>query len=132
MNKNLKKKRFSSDKSFGFLFFFIFLIIAFWSFRGNIEQIKFLPLFFSLIFLVLSLLNSKILTPLNKAWIKFGYILGSIISPIIMAAIFFLVITPVSLLTRLFGKDTLKIKNSKKDSYWIKRNNDIGPMNRQF
>ncbi len=80
----------------------------------------------------MSLLNSKILTPLNKAWIKFGYILGSIISPIIMAAIFFLVITPVSLLTRLFGKDTLKIKNSKKDSYWIKRNNDIGPMNRQF
>ena len=132
MNKNLKKKKFSSDKSFGFLFFFILLIVAFWSFRGNIAQIKFLPLFFSLLFFVLSLLNSKILTPLNKIWIKFGYILGSIISPIIMGAIFFLIITPASLVSRIFGKDALRVRNSKKNSYWIKRDNNLGPMNRQF
>jgi len=132
MNKNLKKKKFSSDKSFGFLFFFILLVVAFWSFRGDIVQVKLLPLFLSLLFLVLSLSNSRILTPLNKIWIKFGFILGLIMSPIIMVFIFFLIITPVSLLTRLFGKDVLKIKKSKKNSYWIKRNNDLGPMNRQF
>ena len=132
MNKNLKKKKFSSDKSFGFLFFFILLVVAFWSFRGDIVQVKLLPLFLSLLFLVLSLSNSRILTPLNKIWIKFGFILGLIMSPIIMVFIFFLIITPVSFLTRLFGKDVLKIKKSKKNSYWIKRNNDLGPMNRQF
>ena len=76
---------------------------------------------------------SKILTPLNKLWGKFGELLGKIIAPIVMAAVYFLVLTPISFLTKILGKDLLKIKFSNKtNSYWIKREKDPGPMNKQF
>ena len=82
---------------------------------------------------MLGLKNSKLLSPLNKAWIKFGEILGSIIAPIIMAFVYFIFLTPISLIVRVFGKDLLGVKFNKKiDSYWIKRKKNIGPMNKQF
>ena len=89
---------------------------------------------FSLIFLILGLVNSKILSPLNIGWIKLGEILGKIIAPIIMAIIFFLILTPISLLVRLFGKDLIgmKFSNDIKKSYWIKRKKNLGSMDKQF
>ena len=84
------------------------------------------------IFLVLGLLNSKLLSPLNLAWIKFGELLGRIIAPIVMAIIYFVIITPIGLFMRLIGKDLLNTKFSKDNSYWIKRQKNIGPMKRQF
>ena len=84
-------------------------------------------------FLIFGLINSKILSPFNKAWIKFGEILGSIIAPIIMALVFFVFLTPISFLVRVFGKDLLGIKfNKKKTSYWINRNKKLGSMTKQF
>ena len=128
----MKKKSVNSNRSFGFIFFIVFFVIAFWSFRGDIEEIKIFPLFFSLAFLVLGLLNSKILTPLNKLWIKLGELLGRIIAPIVMGLIYFIVITPIGLFMRFIRKDLLKTKFSKTNSYWIKREKNIGSMKRQF
>jgi large-conductance mechanosensitive channel len=78
-------------------------------------------------------MNSKLLTPLNKLWFKFGMILGAIVSPIVMAAVFFLVVTPIGLIMRVMGKDLLEKKyNKKKQTYWIKRSQSFGDMKRQF
>ena len=115
------------------LFFLVFFVIAFWSFRGDFNQIRVLPLSISLIFLILGMLNSKLLTPLNKIWIRFGFLIGSIVAPIIMGAIFFFVVTPIGILVRLFGKDLLKLKTNKNtNSYWIKRNEEKTSMKKQF
>ena len=128
-----KLEKISSNKSFGIFFFLVLFIIAFWSFRGNLNEISILPFFIAIIFLILGLMKSKLLTLLNKIWFRFGIILGAIIAPIIMAIIFFLVVTPIGLLMKIMGKDLLK-KNYDKaaKSYWIKRNQDIGTMKRQF
>ena len=121
-----------NNKGFGLLFFVVFLIIGLWPIiNGDSPRIIFFII--GLIFLILGLVNSKILTPLNKAWVKLGELLGKIIAPIVMAGVYFIVLTPISLIVRLFGKDLLKVKFSKKSkSYWIKRDKDLGSMDKQF
>ena len=122
----------SSNRSFGVLFFVVFLAIAFWPMLNDGAPNYYLILL-SLIFLILGLINSKILSPLNKGWIKFGEILGKIIAPIVMAIVYFLILTPISLLVRLFGKDLIGMKFSNNiKSYWIKRKKDLGTMDKQF
>ena len=126
------KKTQSLNRSFGIVFFMVFLAIGLWPLL-SFGEIRIWSILISLIFLILGLLNSKILTPLNRLWIKFGELLGKIIAPIVMAAVYFLVLTPVSFLTKILGKDLLKLKFSNKtNSYWIKREKDLGPMNKQF
>ena len=121
-----------NNKSFGILFFIIFLLIALWPLI-NSQSIRLWALGIASIFLVLGIINSKILTPVKKSWIKFGEILGLIIAPMVMALVYFIFLTPISLILRLFGKDLLGIKVNKKiDSYWIKRKKNIGPMRKQF
>ena len=86
-----------------------------------------------MIFLFLGLVKSKLLTPLNKAWIKFGEILGLVIAPIVMALVYFVILTPVSLLVRLFGKDLIGMKFNKRiNSYWIERKKGLNSMKKQF
>tara|TARA_Y200000002_G_C22447065_1_gene564710 strand:- start:307 stop:687 length:381 start_codon:yes stop_codon:yes gene_type:complete len=121
-----------NNKGFGLLFFVVFLIIGLWPIiNGDSPRIIFFII--GLIFLILGLVNSKILTPLNKAWVKFGELLGKIIAPIVMAGVYFIVLTPISIIVRLFGKDLLKVKFSDKSkSYWIKRDKDLGSMDKQF
>ena len=127
------KIKISSNRSFGLVFFVLFFIIAFWTFKGDFYQIKILPLFISFIFLILGIINSNILTPFNKLWFKFGILLGRIISPILMAVIFFLVVTPTGLIMRMVGKDSMgKNYNKKIKSYWLKRDKPIGTMRKQF
>ena len=122
----------SSNRSFGILFFIVFLIIGLWPLKSG-ENLNFYYILISIIFLTLGLIKSKFLSPLNKTWIKFGEILGSVIAPIIMALVFFVFLTPISLLVRMFGKDLLGIKfNKKKTSYWINRNKKLGSMTKQF
>ncbi len=121
----------SSNRSFGIIFFIVFLLISVWPMIDG-QTIRIWSFIVSLIFLFLGILNSKILGPLNLAWIKFGEILGRFVAPIIMAIIFFLIITPIGLFMRIIGKDLLNIKFSKNSSYWIKREKNIGPMKRQF
>ena len=110
----------SSNRSFGIVFFVVFLLIAFYPLIYN-GDIKIWSLILSLIFLILGLVDSKILTPLNKVWYHFGIFLGKIISPFIMGIIFFLVVTPIALLMRLLGKDVLNLKYNTNKSYWIEK-----------
>ena len=124
-------QKISSNRSFGILFFIVFLVIAIWPLK-NSEAIRLWPIPFSIIFLILGLINSNLLTPLNIIWVKFGELLGRIIAPIVMGFIYFLIITPIGLIMRIFGKDFLSIKFSKHNSYWINKIKNIGPMNRQF
>ena len=122
----------SSNRSFGLLFFIVFFILGLWPLKNG-DNLNFYFIIVSSIFLVLGLINSKLLTPLNKLWIKFGEILGIIIAPIVMALVYFVILTPVSLIVRLFGKDLLGLKVFKeKDSYWIKRKKNLGSMKKQF
>ena len=87
-------------------------------------SIRFWSLFISIIFLILGLLKSKFLNPLNKIWFKFGIFIGKIISPIIMGLVFFFVVTPTGLIMRALGKDLLKLNYDNNKSYWI---NKTGP-----
>jgi len=120
-----------SNRNFGIVFFIVFLIIGLWPLL-NQSELRIWSLIISLIFLVLGIINSKILTPLNKLWMKFGLLLGKIIAPIVMGIVFFLVVTPTGILLRLFGKDILMIRKNNSDTYWIKKNNTNNSMKNQF
>ena len=122
----------SSNKSFGLLFFVVFLIIGLWPLKNG-ENLNIYFITASIIFLILGLLNSKLLSPLNKSWIKLGEILGIIIAPIVMALVYFVILTPVSFIVRIFGKDLLSLKLLKdKETYWIKRKKSLSSMKKQF
>ena len=121
-----------SNRSFGIVFFIFFVLIGIYPII-NQGELRIWSLIISLFFLVLGLLNSKILTPLNKLWFKFGLFLGKIISPIIMGIIFFVVVTPIGLVMRLLGKDVLNLKlNKKESSYWIEKDGLKSKMKNQF
>mgnify|MGYP001314547525 FL=1 len=122
----------SSNRSFGLLFFIVFIVVGLWPIIKGEEANVYLILI-SLFFLIFGLINSKILSPFNKAWIKFGEILGLIIAPIIMALVYFIILTPISLIVRIIGKDLLGLKFLKEqDTYWIKREKKLGTMKKQF
>ena len=120
-----------SNRSFGIVFFIVFLIISLYPLLHG-ENIRVWSLIISIIFLVLGLLNSKLLNPFNKIWFKFGLLLGKIISPIVMGIIFFLVVTPIGLIMRLLGKDLLNLKFNKKNTYWIEKSGPKSKMKNQF
>jgi len=127
----MTKNKLPTNRNFGIVFFVFFLLISLWLFLNN-KTLVYWPLTISIVFLILGLLNAKILTPLNKAWIKFGEILGTIVSPIVMAIIFFGIVTPTGLLLKLIGKDVLKLKQDKKNTYWIEKDNSNNSMKNQF
>ena len=120
-----------TNRSFGIVFFIVFLIISLYPLLHG-ENIRVWSLIISIIFLVLGLLNSKLLNPLNKIWFKFGLLLGKIISPIVMGIIFFLVVTPIALFMRLLKKDLLNLKFNKKNTYWIEKSGPKSKMKNQF
>ncbi len=120
-----------SNRNFGIVFFVVFLLISIWPIIDG-HSLRIWSLIISFTFLFLGLLNSKILSPLNLLWIKFGEILGKIIAPLVMGIIYFIVITPIGLFMRFIGKDILGKKFLKTQSYWIKREKNIGSMKRQF
>ena len=120
-----------SNKSFGVVFFIVFLLIALYPLINN-GDLRIWSLIIAIIFLVLGLINSKVLTPLNKLWFKFGLLLGKVISPLIMGIIFFLVVTPTALIMRIIGKDLLNLKFNNKKSYWIEKTGPKSKMKNQF
>ena len=126
-----KYKNRSSNKSFGILFFLVFFLIGIYPLLHS-SDVRFWSLFISLIFLILGLMNSKILAPLNRLWFKFGIILGKIISPIVMGVIFFLVVTPIGLIMRILKKDILNLKFNEQDTYWIEKKGPRSMMKNQF
>ena len=121
----------SSNRSFGIVFFIVFLLIALYPLI-NKGEFRLWSLIISFIFFILGILNSKILTPLNKLWFKFGIFLGKIVSPIIMGIIFFFVVTPIGVLMRIFGKDVLNLKYNNDKSYWIEKTGPKSKMKNQF
>tara|TARA_B100000787_G_scaffold142425_1_gene111722 strand:- start:723 stop:1112 length:390 start_codon:yes stop_codon:yes gene_type:complete len=120
-----------TNKSFGIVFFIVFLIISILPILYD-ENIRIWSLVISIIFLILGLLNSSLLTILNKVWFKFGILLGNFVSPIVLGLVFFVVVTPTSILMRLFGKDLLNLKKNDKKSYWIERSKIKSKMKNQF
>ena len=120
-----------TNRNFGIVFFIVFLIVSVYPLFFE-ESIRIWSLVLSMIFLILGIINSKLLTPLNKIWIKFGILLGRIVAPIVMFIIFFLIVTPTAYLLRIFGKDVLNIKKKDVQSYWIKKGNNQSTMKDQF
>ena len=121
----------SSSKSFGYLFFGIFLALAIWVYIKN-QNLNYWLIGTSTVFLVLTLINSKLLDVLNDLWIKFGEILGKIIAPIVMSIVFFLIVTPIGLVLKIVKKDLLKLKFNNSKSYWIEKSKTIESMDKQF
>ena len=121
----------SSNKNFGIVFFIVFFLIGIYPFlNGN--DFRIWSLLISLVFLILGLINSKILTPLNKLWFKFGLFLGKIVSPLVMGFIFFIVVTPTGIIMRLIRKDLLNLKYNQKKTYWIDKTGPKSKMKNQF
>ena len=130
LNKKNKEKV-SSNRSFGIVFFVVFLLVGLWPMLNN-SDLRIWSLILSIIFLFLGVLNSRILTPLNIVWFKFGMLLGKVISPIVMGLIFFVVVTPTAIILKLFNKDVLSLKKNKSNSYWRKNSNYKTSMKNQF
>ena len=127
----MSEVKIGSNRSFGIVFCIVFLIIALYPLT-NIGEIRIWALIISICFLILGLIKSTFLTPLNKLWFKFGIFLGKIISPLVMGIIFFLVVTPIAILMRLLGKDLLNLKFSNNNTYWIEKNEPKSKMKNQF
>ena len=125
------KIKLGSNRSFGIVFFVVFLLIALYPLISN-GEIRIWSLIVSLIFLVLGLINSKFLNPLNKLWFKFGLFLGKIVTPIIMGIIFFLVVTPIGLIMKVLRKDLLNLRYNKNKTYWIEKSGPKSKMKNQF
>jgi len=131
MKKVLINKKKESNRGFGILFFIVFIIISIWPlFKAG--DLRIWSLLIAFIFLILGLLDSKFLNPLKRIWIRFGELLGKIISPIVLSIIFFLLITPIGILMKILRKDLLNLKFTRDKTYWTKRSKDLGPMNNQF
>ena len=129
---NKSKIQMSSNRNFGLVFFIVFLLLGFWPLING-EEIQFWSVIISMIFLFLGIINSKLLTPLNLLWFRFGILLGSIFAPIVMMFVFFLVVTPIGFAMRIMGKDLLnKKRDKKKETYWVNREKSAGSMKRQF
>jgi len=120
-----------SNRSFGIVFFVVFLFIGLWPILTD-NQLRIWSIVISLIFLILGVFNSKILTPLNKVWFRFGIFLGNFVAPIIMGIVFFLVVTPTGLIMKLFRKDLINLRKNNSDTYWIEKKDIKSSMKNQF
>ena len=120
-----------SNKSFGIVFFIVFLIIALYPMLKE-QDLRLWSLIISFIFLILGMINSSILTPLNKIWFKFGILLGNIISPIVMAIVFFGVVLPTGIVMKILKKDLIALKKNNKNTYWIEKKSKMTSMKNQF
>ena len=120
-----------SNKSFGIVFFIVFLLISLYPLI-NSESIRLWSLLISFIFLILGLFRARILTPLNKLWFKLGILLGKTVSPLVMGIIFFFAVTPIGLLMKIFKTDLLNLKFNKNNSYWVDKNEPKSKMKNQF
>ena len=124
MNRN-------KNKSFGILLFFVFLVISFLPLFSK-NEVRIWSLVIALIFLLLAILNPKLLSPFTKLWIKLGDLIGKFISPIIIGIIYFLILTPIGLLMKILKKDLLNLKFSKNETYWVRRKTKLNSMDKQY
>jgi hypothetical protein len=124
---NIKSK---NNITFGIIFFFLFLIVGLYPLISS-GVIRIWSLILSFLFLMITIIKPNLFTSLNKVWIKFGILLGKIISPIVMGLVFFLVVTPIGILVKILKKDVMGLKRGK-SSYWINRDDKLQSMKKQF
>jgi hypothetical protein len=124
---NIKRK---NNITFGILFFIFFLIVGLYPLISN-EPIRIWSIIVSLVFLTVTIIKPNLFTFLNKLWIKFGILLGKIISPIVMGLVFFFVVTPIGIFVKILKKDVMGLKRGE-SSYWITREDKIQSMKKQF
>tara|TARA_Y200000002_G_C22236202_1_gene477712 strand:- start:16 stop:396 length:381 start_codon:yes stop_codon:yes gene_type:complete len=125
------KKNKNTNRSFGILFFIVFFIIGIWPILSG-NELRLWSFIIAIIFLIMGIMKSRFLTPLNVAWVKFGLLLGVIIAPIIMGLVYFLVVLPIGIFMKILGKDLLNLKFKKElDTYWNKKDAKIN-FNKQF
>ena len=124
---NIKRK---NNITFGILFFIFFLIVGLYPLISN-KPIRIWSVAVSLVFLTVTIIKPNLFTFLNKLWIKFGILLGKIISPIVMGLVFFFVVTPIGIFVKILKKDVLGLKRGA-SSYWITREDKIQSMKKQF
>ena len=126
-----KENHLPSNIKFGLFFSAIFVLIAVYLYLKFRVEFAVFALITSTLFAIAAFLTPQVLSPLNRLWFCLGLLLGKIVSPIVLGLIFFLLITPVSLVTRLFGRDELKIKKRTVESYWVDRS-PPGPQAASF
>lgn len=131
---NFSEIELPSNRKFGFFFTFVFIVVAAYFYYS--ANVSFALVFIGVasIFLLVTLIKSDALLPLNKLWMRFGFLLGMIVSPIILGIIFFGLFTPIAMLMRLSGRDELRLKFRHTISHWITRSEPIKPdsFKRQF
>ena len=124
---NFSEIELPSNRKFGLFFSLVFTVAAaYFYFTGNIVW-TYAFVAASLIFLLITLIKSDALLPLNKLWMQFGLLLGMIVSKIVLGIIFFGLFMPIATLMRLSGRDELSLQFSKKVSHWITRSEQIKP-----
>ncbi len=125
--KDIKRK---DNITFGALFFVFFLVIGLYPLK-TFGTVRIWALVLSLLFLIITIIRPNLFTFINKLWIQFGTLLGKIISPIVMGLVFFFVVTPIGILVRIFKKDVMGLKRDA-NTYWIKREDKLQSMKKQF
>jgi len=120
-----------TNRKFGWFFAFVFLVFAAYAYWKAWDTVALITLILCLLFVFLALLAPQILAPLNRFWYGFGLLIGKIVSPIVLGIIYFVLITPISLITRLFGRDELRLKKRSVDTYWVERS-PPGPPSDSF
>ena len=116
-----------SNRKFGIFFTFVFALAAAYFYNSDINKLAYVFGATSVIFLFITLLKDDLLLPLNKLWMRFGFLLGIVVSPIVLGIIFFGLFTPIAMLMRLSGRDELRLKFSQKASHWISRCAPVKP-----
>ena len=114
-----------SNKKFGYFFTLIFIIIAGYFFINKSLNLAYIFVTISITLFFITLVKADLLSYPNKLWIRFGLLLGMIISPIVLGVLFFILFTPTAILMKLFGRDELRLKFKKNTSYWILREDQI-------
>lgn len=131
------KEKVSSDRSFGFVFTVVFLLVGMWPLTGNwtdFDRIRWWSIALAMVIFLVSLIIPRILAPANMLWMKFGLLLHRIVSPIMLGAMFFVALTPVALIMRWRGKDLLSLEAKPEEkTYWVERVDEIPTsMTNQF
>jgi len=111
----------TANRKFGFLLVAVLAALgAFFSIEGN-KTFGLWSLVGCFFALFVTLVRSELLGPINKLWMRLGFVMGLVISPIVLAVLFFGLFTPISVFTRMFGRDELNLELKKRSSHWIER-----------
>lgn len=117
-----------SNRKFGFFFAFIFAVIAGYFYVVENEMWAYSFAVASTVVAGIALINAELLLPLNRLWMRFGFVLGTVVSPVVLGVIFFGIFTPMAAVMRLVGRDELRLRFTKeKGTHWVVRDEQVEP-----